>query len=62
MCEKIFKIKTFFFQTIQFFDGILYNILLLFEGLFIGGSLRPLSKSPIISAGSAYSKEREEQK
>ena len=30
MCEKTFKIKTIFFQTIQFFYGILYNILLLF--------------------------------
>ena len=28
MCEKTFKIKTIFFQTIQFFDGILYNIIL----------------------------------
>ena len=44
MCEKIFKIKTTFFQTIQFFDGILYNILLPFGGLFISGGLRPLPK------------------
>ena len=45
MCEKIFKIKTIFFQTIQFFDGILYNILLLFGGLFISGGLA--SASPV---------------
>ena len=54
MCEKIFKIKTIFFQIIQFFDGILYNILLLFGGLFISGGLRPLSKWPIASAGPGY--------
>ena len=52
MCEKTFKIKTNFFQTIQFFDGILYNILLLFGGLFISGGLRPLpAKWPITLAG-----------
>ena len=62
MCEKTFKIKTFFFQTIQFFDGILYNILLLFGDLFISGGLRPPPKWPIASADPAYSKEREEQK
>ena len=53
MCEKIFKIKTIFFQTIQFFDGILYNILLLFGGLFISGGLRQPPKWPIASAGPA---------
>ena len=47
MCEKIFKIKTNFFQTIQFFEGILYNILLLFGDLFICGGLMPPSKWPI---------------
>ena len=33
---------------------ILYNILLLFWGLFINGGLRPLPKWPIASAGPAY--------
>ena len=33
---------------------ILYNILLLFEGLFIRGGLRPLPKWPIASAGPAH--------
>ena len=49
MCEKTFKIKTIFFQTIQFFDWILYNILLLFRGPFISGVLRPPPKWPIAS-------------
>ena len=44
MCEKTFKIKTNFFQTIQFFEGILYNILLLFGDLFICGGLMPPPK------------------
>ena len=52
MCEKTFKIKTFFFKNIQFFYGILYNILLLFGGLFINGGLKPPPKWPIASAGS----------
>ena len=47
MCEKTFKIKTNFFQTIQFFDGILYNILLLFGDLFICGGLMPPPEWPI---------------
>ena len=51
MCKKIFKIKTIFFQTIQFFDAILSNILLLFESLFISGGLRPPPKWPIALAG-----------
>ena len=54
MCEKTFKIKTIFFQTIQFFDGILYNILLLFGGLFISGGLRPPPKWPIASTSPAF--------
>ena len=33
---------------------ILYNILLLFGGLFVSGGLRPLPKWPIASAGSAW--------
>ena len=53
MCEKTFKIKTIFFQTIQFFNVILYNILLLFGGLFISGGLRPPPKWPIASANPA---------
>ena len=57
MCEKTFKIKTIFFQTIQFFDGILYNILLLlFGGLFISGGLRPPPKWPIASASPGSTK------
>ena len=38
----------------QFFDEILYNILLLFEGLFISGGLKPLPKWPIASASPVY--------
>ena len=55
MCEKTFKIKTiFFFKLYNFLMGyyiILYNILLLFGGLFISGGLRPSPKWPIDSIG-----------
>ena len=51
MYKKIFKIKTIFFQTIQFFDAILSNILLLFESLFISGGVRPPPKWPIALTG-----------
>ena len=47
-------LRQFLFQTIQFFDGILYNILLLFGGLFVSGGLRPPPRWPIASAGPAY--------
>ena len=50
MCKKTFKIKTNFFQTIQFFEGILYNILLLFGELFIYGGLMPPPKWSIALA------------
>ena len=49
--RKHSRLRQFFFQTIQFLDGILYNILLLFGGLFISGGLRQQLKWPIASAG-----------
>ena len=36
---------------------IIYNILLLFRGLFISGGLRPPPKWPIASAGPALNRE-----
>ena len=53
MSEKTFKIKKFFFKLYNFLMGyyiILYNILLLFGGLFISGGLSPPPKWLIASA------------
>ena len=48
-------LRQFLFQTIQFFDGILYNILLLlFGGLFVSGGLKPPPRWPIASADPTY--------
>ena len=55
--RKHSRLRQFFFKLYNFLMGyyiILYNILLLFGGLFISGGLRPSPKWPIVSTGPSY--------